>query len=197
MKKHNGRKRSKNRFDVDFHSNSHLLLLFSVSGIKQKNIKDLPDVMEKFLVKKTKLQENDEIDEVPSEGEVPSEDEATSDAGEPTPKRAKVSSLDRIKALNSKPKERTPAKAPRTPKTPKVDPNTGLSKHVEGKTIEQHRRGFGDVVRRHLHSFYSILFVTSNHQFIFTKLRMFFKEILCYDFFDDAVKCILRHTFKI
>ena len=166
----------------------YILLLFSVSGIKQKILKILPDVMEKFLVKKTKLQENDEV---------PSEDEATSDAGEPTPKRAKVSSLDRIKALNSKPKERTPAKAPRTPKTPKVDPNTGLSKHVEGKTIEQHRRGFGDVVRRHLHSFYSILFVTSNHQFIFTKLRMFFKEILCYDFFDDAVKCILRHTFKI
>ena len=150
---------------------SYILLLFSVSGIKQKNIKDLPDVMETFLVQKTKLQENDEV---PFEDEVPPEDEATSDAGEPTPKRAKVASLDRIKALNSKPKERTPAKAPRTPKTPKVDPNTGLSKHVEGKTIEQHRRGFGDVVRRHLHSFSSILFVTSSHQFIFTKLRMIF-----------------------
>ena len=86
------------------------------------------------------LSANNEIDEVPSEDEVPS------DAGEPTPKRAKVSSLDRIKALNSKPKEKTPAKAPKTPKEPKVDPNTGLSKHVEGKTIEQHRRGFGDVV---------------------------------------------------
>lgn len=99
------------------------------------------------------LSANNEIDEVPSEDEIPSEDEVPSEAGEPTPKRAKVSSLDRIKALNSKPKEKTPAKAPKTPKEPKVDPNTGLSKHVEGKTIEQHRRGFGNVVRKLLDSF--------------------------------------------
>ena len=120
-------------------------------------------------IRKYLLSANNETDE---EDEVPSEEEVPSEAGDPTPKRAKVSSLDRIKALNSKPKEKTPAKAPKIPTEQKVNPNTGLSKHVEGKTIEQHRRGFGDVVRRHLHSFYSILFVTSNHQFIFTKLRM-------------------------
>ena len=111
-------------------------------------------------IRKYLLSANNETDE---------EDEVPSEVGEPTPKRAKVSSLDRIKALNSKPKEKTPAKAPKIPTEQKVNPNTGLSKHVEGKTIEQHRRGFGDVVRRHLHSFSSILFVTSNHQFIFTK----------------------------
>ena len=87
---------------------------------------------------------NNEIDEVPSEDEVPS------DVEEPTPKRARVSSLERIKKLNSKPKEKTPAKAPKTHNQPKLNPNTGLSKHVEGKTIEQHRRGFGDVVRKAL-----------------------------------------------
>ncbi len=91
---------------------------------------------------------NNEIDEVQSEDEVPSGDEVPSEAGEPTPKRAKISSLDRIKALNSKPKQKTPAKAPKKPKAPKVNP-----KHVEGKTIEQHRRGFGNVVRNHFHSF--------------------------------------------
>ena len=36
-----------------------------------------------------------------------------------------------------------------------------------------------------------ILFVTSIHQFIFTKPRLFFNEIWCYDYFYDAVKCIL------
>ena len=96
-------------------------------------------------IRKYLLSANNETDE---EDEVPSEEEVPSEVGEPTPKRAKVSSLDRIKALNSKPKEKTPAKAPKIPTEQKVNPNTGLSKHVEGKTIEQHRRGFGDVVRK-------------------------------------------------
>ena len=37
----------------------------------------------------------------------------------------------------------------------------------------------------------SILFVTSIHQFIFTHPRIFFNEIWHYDYFNDAVKCIL------
>ena len=71
-----------------------------------------------------------------------------SDADEPQPKRGRISSLDKIKELNSKTKKKTPAKAPKKPKEPKVNP-----KHVEGKTIEQHRRGFGNVVRKLLDSF--------------------------------------------
>ena len=71
-----------------------------------------------------------------------------SDADEPQPKRGRISSLDKIKELNSKSKKKTPAKAPKKPKEPKVNP-----KHVEGKTIEQHRRGFGNVVRKLLDSF--------------------------------------------
>ena len=35
------------------------------------------------------------------------------------------------------------------------------------------------------------LFVTSIHQFIFTNPRISFNEIWCYDYFNDAVKCIL------
>jgi len=40
-----------------------------------------------------------------------------------------------------------------------------------------------------LHSF--ILFLTSIHQFIFTNPRIFSNEIWCYDYINDAVKCIL------
>ena len=36
------------------------------------------------------------------------------------------------------------------------------------------------------------LFMTSNHQFVLLKPRIFFHKILCYDFFNDAVKCILE-----
>jgi len=36
------------------------------------------------------------------------------------------------------------------------------------------------------------VFMTSIHQFIFTNSRIFFSEIWCYNYFDDAVKCILR-----
>ena len=94
---------------------------------------------------------NDEIDEVQNgdlDFNLDEEVAETGDADEPQPKRGRISSLDKIKELNSKLKKKTPAKAPKKPKEPKVNP-----KHVEGKTIEQHRRGFGNVVRKHLHSF--------------------------------------------
>ena len=35
------------------------------------------------------------------------------------------------------------------------------------------------------------MFLTSTLQFIFTNPRIFFNEIWCYDYFNDAVKCIL------
>ena len=94
---------------------------------------------------------NDEIDEDQKEDpdfDLDEEVAETGDADEPQPKRGRISSLDKIKELNSKLKKKTPAKAPKKPKEPKVNP-----KHVEGKTIEQHRRGFGNVVRNHFHSF--------------------------------------------
>jgi hypothetical protein len=97
---------------------------------------------------------NVEIDEVQNGDLDFNLDEEVAEAGdvdEPQPKRGRIFSLDKIKELNSKPKEKTPAKAPKKPKEPK-EPKVN-PKHVEGKTIEQHRRGFGNVVRKHLHSF--------------------------------------------
>jgi hypothetical protein len=36
-----------------------------------------------------------------------------------------------------------------------------------------------------------LMFVTSIRQFIFTNLRIFFNKNWCYDYSNDAVKCIL------
>merc|ERR1712238_471867 len=91
---------------------------------------------------------NDEIDEVQNgdlDFNLDEEVAETGDVDEPQPKRGRISSLDKIKELNSKLKKKTPAKAPKKPKEPKVNP-----KHVEGKTIEQHRRGFGNVIKDHI-----------------------------------------------
>ena len=109
-----------------------------------------------------KIKEGEESEEESEPEYVPKKGKrgAPSPRSEPQLKRGRISSLDKIKELNSKPKEKTPAKAPKKPKEPKVKVN---SKHVDGKTIEQHRRGFGNVVRKLLNSIllvWSVLNIT-------------------------------------
>jgi len=91
-----------------------------------------------------KIKEGEESEEESEPEYVPKKGKrgAPSPRSEPQLKRGRISSLDKIKELNSKPKEKTPAKAPKKPKEVKVN-----SKHVDGKTIEQHRRGFGNVIK--------------------------------------------------
>ena len=114
---------------------------------------DEPQPKRRRISNLDKIKEGEESEEESEPEYVPKKGKrgAPSPRSEPQPKGGRISSLDKIKELNSKPKEKTPAKAPKKPKEPK--PPKVNSKHVDGKTIEQHRRGFGNVVRKLLDSF--------------------------------------------
>jgi len=105
---------------------------------------DEPQPKRRRISRSDKIKEGEESEEESEPEYVPKKGKrgAPSPRSEPQLKRGRISSLDKIKELNSKPKEKTPAKAPKKPKEVKVN-----SKHVDGKTIEQHRRGFGNVIK--------------------------------------------------
>ena len=121
-----------------------------MSPKKSKYVEDSESESEEESAEEESAEEESEEESEPEYVPKKGKRGAPSPRSEPQLKRGRISSLDKIKELNSKPKEKTPAKAPKKPKEPKLKVN---SKHVDGKTIEQHRRGFGNVVRKLLDSF--------------------------------------------